>query len=73
MNVQRLSSYARAVILFFLGVAVAVFSLIISGKISFSSTGFTVQNNDQGRLAAVACVPESKTDNIFFISCGGIY
>jgi hypothetical protein len=71
MQRQRFSAYVRNVSLLSLGAATAIMAILIGGRDVLASKN--AAGDQGGRLAAVACVPEVESDNIFFISCGGIY
>jgi hypothetical protein len=68
----------RVVALASLGFLLATFSISAYSGSSFSKTlfgyaGVLVPKNDGRSLALAACVPNTENEEIFFISCGGIY
>lgn len=65
----------RTLRLFLFGCLIGAGGMLIYGETGAVRNWFTSADTSihTGTLASAQCVPEAEEDEIFFISCGGIY
>ena len=64
----------RTLRLFLFGCLIGVVGMLVYGNTEAARNWFSVADvSNTGTLASAQCVPQTEEDEVFFISCGGIY
>ena len=65
----------RTLKLFLFGCLIGAVGMLVYGNTEATKSWFTNADTSThgGTLASAQCVPEAEEDEVFFISCGGIY